>query len=102
MLIAVPDESDLEAPRMPCDECRSRTRFYRDMDSMPVCREHTMETEMTIGLTPGEAAAIADNLEAATKELQFPTLEPGQRYALEALLTLNAHNLRRAIEGTNP
>ena len=30
-------------PRMYCWDCRRRTLFDRDMDGMPICREHTQD-----------------------------------------------------------
>lgn len=38
------DYADVErAPRFYCAECRRATLFDRDMDGMPVCREHTQD-----------------------------------------------------------
>lgn len=35
---------DIEiAPTMWCEECRRRTLFRRDMDGIPICREHTQD-----------------------------------------------------------
>ena len=34
------DLDEPPAPRAWCDECQCRTLFTRDMDGMPLCREH--------------------------------------------------------------
>lgn len=37
-------EPDIDrAPRKWCPECFRRTLFTRDMDGMPICREHTKD-----------------------------------------------------------